>query len=304
VASVVENKLIAIVGNCMVLPVARGFHLDPTFSQDEENPIDLLNHYAPTTPIPPVRISIPTRGVFAEAVMGSCNSCEHKDETRFWRFEESPCGDEPTPIQPVNTESRRSEPGNLQAKDFPAPIVAFQNAPPAPDPTGLAAALGLLGTANLFPNITGLDQNQKNALAALMGSFDTTKFMAAQAAALASEESKIQQQKAMSQDIQKAMQAIEQAKDKKIISDETAQDLAKSALQKLVGGMEQQPGEKLIDKPVVKDVLESAGDKGVVIESDGDRVEVTPPVFEQSQHVGQTRVDGLQVPAAARQKPG
>src|SRR4029078_7716674 len=85
VASVVENRLIGIIGNSLVLPVARGFHLDPTYAQDGDKPIDLLAHYAPSTPIPPMRISLPTRGVFAEAVMGACNSCEEKDETRFWR---------------------------------------------------------------------------------------------------------------------------------------------------------------------------------------------------------------------------
>ena len=50
--------------------------------QDIENPIDLLEHYQPNTPIEPCRIAIPTRGVYAEAVMGACNSCERKEEER------------------------------------------------------------------------------------------------------------------------------------------------------------------------------------------------------------------------------
>jgi hypothetical protein len=33
VASVVENRMVGIIGNCLVMPVARGFHLDPTFNQ-------------------------------------------------------------------------------------------------------------------------------------------------------------------------------------------------------------------------------------------------------------------------------
>ena len=90
VASVVENELIGIVGNCLVMPVARGFHLDPTFKQDVENPVDLFEHYQPNTPIEPSRVAVPTRGVYCEAVMGACNSCEQKEETRFWRWEESP----------------------------------------------------------------------------------------------------------------------------------------------------------------------------------------------------------------------
>lgn len=84
-----------IVGNCLVMPVARGFHLDPTFVQDPDNPVDLLDRYQPTTPILHLRVAIPTKGVFAESAMSACNSCEKKDESRFCQWEESPCGDEP-----------------------------------------------------------------------------------------------------------------------------------------------------------------------------------------------------------------
>ena len=55
--------------------------------------------YAPLTPIPPQRITVPIRSVFAEAVVGACNSCEVKDESRFWRWEESPGPDQPLPIE-------------------------------------------------------------------------------------------------------------------------------------------------------------------------------------------------------------
>ncbi|MGD8828743.1 MAG: hypothetical protein PVG21_08575, partial [Gammaproteobacteria bacterium] len=110
VASVVENRVIGMAGNSLIMPVARGFHLDPTFRQDKEHPVDLLEHYAPDTPIPPMRVAVPTKGVFAEAVMGQCNSCETEDDTRFWRWSEEPCpGDGPPAIQPVSTESRKSD---------------------------------------------------------------------------------------------------------------------------------------------------------------------------------------------------
>jgi len=105
VASVIENRLIGLIGNCLVMPVARGFHLDPTYQQDLDHPVDLFSLYAPNTPIPPMRISAPTRGVFAEAVMGSCSSCEKKDDTRFWRWEQVPSMSQPTTILPVGTES-------------------------------------------------------------------------------------------------------------------------------------------------------------------------------------------------------
>jgi hypothetical protein len=85
--------------------------------------------------------------------MGSCNSCEEIDNTRFWRWEESPI-DEPTSILPVTTESRRAEPPNLTPAPLPAPMVAMQTAPAAPDPTGLAVAAQLLGNPNLVRDFT------------------------------------------------------------------------------------------------------------------------------------------------------
>jgi hypothetical protein len=163
VASVVENKIMGIVGNNLVLKVVPGERLDPVFKGVE----DLLAYYQPTTPADPYRISVPTKGVYAESVMGQCNSCEKIDESRHWRFNDEPCGTKPTAINPVDTGSRRSDPGNLQAKDFPASIINMQNSPSAPDPTGLGSAFELLAKGDVFRDATGLSGTQKNALAAL-----------------------------------------------------------------------------------------------------------------------------------------
>jgi Papain-like cysteine protease AvrRpt2 len=205
VASVVENQVVGIVGNCLVMPVAPGYRLDPTY---KVNPIldeqtgkpmtdkrgnilypktDLIDHYQPLTPVPAFRVSVPTRGVFAEAVMGACNSCERKDETRFWRWEESPNPDEPTAINPIQTTPpQRSDPGNLQAAPFSNPIIAMQNAPAAPDPGAtLAGALNLLGKSDVFQNITGLDQNQKNALQGMLSNQESAKHYADKAVEMA-----------------------------------------------------------------------------------------------------------------------
>ena len=163
VASVVENRIMGIVGNNLVLKVVPGERLDPVFRGVE----NLLDYYRPTTPPDPFRISMPTKGVYAEAVMGKCNSCEVIDETRHWRFEDVPCGTKPTPIATVGTDSRRAEPGNLQAKDLPTSIINMQNAPAAPDPTGLASLYGLMGKGDSFKDYTGLVGTQANALSAL-----------------------------------------------------------------------------------------------------------------------------------------
>lgn len=195
-ASLVENELIGIVGNSLVFPVAQGLNLDPNFGLS-----DSLSDYYMVAATDPISISVPTKGVYAEAMMGHCNSCEEKDESRFWRWEESPIPDSPTSINPISTESRRAEPGNLQPTPFPNPILNIQNAPNAPDPTGLAGTLSLLGKGDSFRDITGLAQNQINALEALKASFDTTKTFGQEAA-------KLEVQKMMDRRLDNAIKAI------------------------------------------------------------------------------------------------
>jgi competence ComEA-like helix-hairpin-helix protein len=269
VASVVENELIGIVGNSLVMPVARGFHLDPTFRQNEREPIDLIEHYQPNTPIEPSRLAIPTRGVYAEAVMGACNSCETKEEQRFWRWEESPLPDSPPAILPTSTDTRRAAPPDLTAKDFAAPIIAMQNAPAAPDPTGLSAAMGLLGTPGLFKDITGLEGNQRNAAEALKNAFDTAQFFGGKAADLAL-------QAKMNKDIDKAMRTIQTAKQQGLISKEQASQLSENAIRGLIGaGSAEQT--KPLSKEDVQDVTESAGQNKASVKVSrptGERVEV------------------------------
>jgi hypothetical protein len=191
VASVVENRVIGVAGNCLILPVAPGYKLDPTYQYapvgEGEPPVSLLDHYKPLTPAPPYRVSVPTRGVFAEAVMGACQSCEKWDERRYWKWEEHPIPEEPTPVAPVATQPpQRSEPGALTPTPFPTPLVTIQTAPAAPDPGAtVAGALGLLGKPGLFPNLTGLEQTQQNALQALLSNQESAKHFADKASQLA-----------------------------------------------------------------------------------------------------------------------
>jgi Papain-like cysteine protease AvrRpt2 len=226
VASVCENRVLGIVGNCLVLPVAPGYHLDPTFAESDK--ATLFDAYRPTTPIPPIRVSVPTRGVFAEAVMGACNSCETPDETRFWRWEEAPCPDDPPRIQDVSTESRATGEPVLTPTPFASPLVRIQNAPDLPAPTSLAAAMNLIGTPNLFKDITGLDLNQQNAAAAFQSALDTAQFFGGRAADLA-------QQRFLNGDMDRTLKAISEAKKKGLLDDKGAQELTQQVLLGSVG---------------------------------------------------------------------
>jgi len=269
VASVVDNELIGIVGNCLVLAVARGFHLDPTYNQDVENPVDLLEHYEPNTPIEPSRVAIPTRGVYCEAVMGACNSCEEKDENRFWRWEESPIPDQPPAILPTSTDTRRAEPPDLTAKEFPQAIVAMQSAPAAPDPTGVGAVLQLLGQSGIFRDMAGLEGTQRNAAAALEGAFQTATAFGTKAADLAL-------QGKMAKDIDKAMRTIQAARSQGLITDEQAGQLTEAAIRGMVGaGTTNPPNATTTDE--VKQLTETAGENNAalsVTRPTGERVDV------------------------------
>lgn len=198
VASLVENKIIALVGNCLVFPVSAGYNLDPTYklkgdddSQDSMSFSSLLEHYQPISETdgnykPSYRISIPTPGVFAEAVMGACNSCEKIDDSRFWQWEDSPI-DEPTAINPIDTSSRYQSPLNTQGRDFSTPVINIQNSPAAPDPTGLSGVMELLGKSGTFKDITGTDATNANSIAALNAANQLAKANGDNANSLASQ---------------------------------------------------------------------------------------------------------------------
>ena len=230
VASVVENKLVGIVGNCLVMPVAPGFQLDPTLDES----IDLYEHYY-ENPKDPVHVSLPTKGVFAEAVIGKCNSCEKKEESRFWRWEESPIPDSPTSISPINLPTPQNiQPYNLQPKDFPSPIINLQNGPTLPDPQGFGALVSLLSNPNLFKDITGLTENQKNALAALQGAFGAAQFFGGQAANLTGQASELFLKKQALEAKQNALEQIRKAKENGLITEEQAQSLTKETFESIL----------------------------------------------------------------------
>jgi hypothetical protein len=227
VASVVENRLIGIVGNSLVMPVARGVNLDPRFApRDAGTVVDLFPNYRPATPVPPSRVSLPTRGVFAEAIMGDCNACERRDDSRLWRWEDAPLDEVPS-IQPLSTESRRAEPPSTAPTPFPTPVVSIQNAPAAPDPAGVRVAADLLGSQS-FTDITGLGGTQANAAMAYQQALQTAGTFGKEAAKLAA-------QAAALRSIDKSMGAIDNAEASGKISAEEARSLRLSALRRMVG---------------------------------------------------------------------
>jgi len=106
-------------------------------------------------------VSLPTRGLFAEAQLGDCNACEVRDVTRFWNWQESPIPESAPAIQSV-TPGPKGQPEPVpQPANLPAPVVQISQPLQEPNPLGLAAALSLLGTPNIFRDMSGLTQVSK-----------------------------------------------------------------------------------------------------------------------------------------------
>jgi hypothetical protein len=140
----IENRPIGTLGNAIVFPYAGpGIDRTPHVTGDRVASERL--------------VSLPTRGLFAEAMLGHCPSAEQIDPTLFTDWASSPCPDKATAINPVDTGSRVQAP-NLTPSQLPNPVVTIVNPPAAPDPIGLAAALKVLGTPNIFRDMSGVQE--------------------------------------------------------------------------------------------------------------------------------------------------
>lgn len=96
-----------------------------------------------------------TRGVFAEGKLGHCNVSEEIDNTRFWKWEEHPIPIEAPDINPVTPIQPTPQQVSAVPTAFPQSLVNIVNPSPAPDPAGLTTALSLLGTSNIFRDMSG-----------------------------------------------------------------------------------------------------------------------------------------------------
>ena len=129
----VANELLGFYGNSMVLPfmipaqlVAKRRDVEgvefTTASVQEA-----LTRYHTAGFSPPVStITLPTRGVLGEAVLGHCPSAEKIDLTRFWNWQDSPM-DEATAIEAVTMPGTSLTQGLQAPSSLPTIAPAIQN---------------------------------------------------------------------------------------------------------------------------------------------------------------------------------
>ena len=132
------NRPVGVTGNYVAFPLLEGRRLVE---------VDTPTHF-----ISKRLVSLPTRGVFAEAFLSCCNATEKLDVDRL-RTPETECADSAPQIGPIVPASRQSR-GNTIPTDFASPIVNIQNPPSVPDPSGLAGAFNVLGMPNIFRDLS------------------------------------------------------------------------------------------------------------------------------------------------------
>ncbi|MCL2799808.1 MAG: hypothetical protein FWD54_06005 [Endomicrobia bacterium] len=87
----VDNEIYGFYGNCMLMP----FSYPPTLASrlditNREVQDALYNYHTMAFRAPSFMVSLPTRGMVGEAVLGSSNASEKIDLTRFWNWQDSP----------------------------------------------------------------------------------------------------------------------------------------------------------------------------------------------------------------------
>jgi hypothetical protein len=137
-------------------------------------------------------VSLPSGGVFAEAVLGRSNSAEVLDITRFWNWQDSPIPIQPPEVAPVSTGSRAA-PEDLKPGQLGAPVLNISSPSALPDPSGLAAILGAIANGNMFRDMSGLAGTQGLVTAGMQGTLQA----ADQAGQLASANMRTEAQKAI-----------------------------------------------------------------------------------------------------------
>lgn len=195
---VVENEPVDAMGTWVAFPIAAGFAEHVVSSEVLENGIaDGTEEFLEQI------ISLPTRGVFAEAKLGHCNASEVIDTTRFWDWQLSPIPDDAPAITGADAGSRdNAKTDGLTPSAFPAPLVNVVSPSSAPDPTGLGAAIGLLGSLGGFR-----DQSGQKEVAGLLGTLSNN------ASGLANEGLKVMQQREQAKRAQEAIDIVRNTKE-------------------------------------------------------------------------------------------
>lgn len=151
----VDNTVYDFADGYAVMPLLSGAEsaINGIFNLKDINIIPEFNEYIEQI------ITVPVRGVFAEAKLGQCNSSEIIDPTRFWDWQSSPIPDDAPEIASTGTDSRYQDPTKgLTPTPFPQSIVNIVNPQSLPDPTGMTAGAGVMSALGPFRDMSGIKE--------------------------------------------------------------------------------------------------------------------------------------------------
>lgn len=132
------NRPVGITGNYVAFPLLEGRRLIET---------DTTEHFVTKR-----LVSLPTRGVFADVFLSCCNATEKRDVERMID-EDQKCECGAPEIAPITAGTRASRSDTTPA-DFPSSLINLQTPPALPAPSGLTSALGVLGTPDIFRDLS------------------------------------------------------------------------------------------------------------------------------------------------------
>jgi hypothetical protein len=141
IIDLIDNRPIDVLGDYVVFP-ARKFHEN----SEELNALEKVEVEKLMT--------LPTRGVFAEAKLGHCNASEEIDDTRFWDWQTSPIPEDAPGIDNVDVNASKNATANLTPTQLPSSIVNIVTPQVLPEPTGMAGAMNLLGKSDIFRDMS------------------------------------------------------------------------------------------------------------------------------------------------------
>jgi hypothetical protein len=266
-SSVIKNELITVAGNSMVFPVSPGFKIGRSYlvektTTGETERVGLLEHYKPLTPPAPYRISVPTKGLFMEAVKGQCDACEkvEPNTSQDWNIFKP---DEPTAINAITPPTPTITDWKATFKDIASATVGMQQAPTAPAVgAGLEGLSTALTKSDTFKDVTGLAGNQQNAASTYKANIEAATKMAEIAKGLATQE----------HNTDKSSQIMDKLKDAKASGAITSDDynkLVKQHLQQQIDGGDAARTQATAEakraeanKPSITDAAVSAINKG------------------------------------------
>jgi hypothetical protein len=269
IASVIKNELITVAGNSLVFPVAPGFKISRSYlvektTTGETERVSLFDHYKPLTPPAPYRVSVPTKGLFMEAVKGQCDACEkvQPNTSQDWSIFKP---DEPTAINAITAPTPTITDWKATFKDIAAATVGMQQAPTAPAVgAGLEGLSTALTKSDTFKDITGLAGNQQNAASTYKANMEAATKMAEIAKGLATQEHNTDKSSQI-------MDKLKSAKDSGAITSDDYNKLVKQHLQQQIDGGDAAKAQAKADaqkaaattaKPSITDAAVNAINKG------------------------------------------